>query len=309
MPFWAGRRVTNAPVVYLCAEGQRGFRKRKVGIDMTSDPPTRGLDFHLIEQRPDLGRDDGDLPELIEAIERAGVNPGLIVIDTAAKSIGSADENGPGMAALINNADLLSKRFGCFVLMVHHIGHSEEAAKRPRGWSGLTGAIDVQILVERKPLEMEASLTIQEAKDEASGVQFIMNLSRFVIGVDPDGDEVSTLIVDSVVPAEAPVKPAQKAKTIPASQRLLMDCVAQAISEAGKPTRPFSDGPEVRAVDAEDIRRRYYARVAEQPKEDETKDQLAERQRKAFYRSLKSAIDAKHIVAAERDGQRLIWEA
>ena len=73
----------------------------------------------------------------------------MIVIDTASKSIGAAEENGTGMAAFVGNAEKLAQHFDCFVLGAHHVGLGEDAQKRPRGWSGLGGALDVQILCER----------------------------------------------------------------------------------------------------------------------------------------------------------------
>ena len=40
-----------------------------------------------------------------------------------------------------------AKRFGCFVLAIHHTGW--DATGRPRGWSGSTPGVDVQMLSER----------------------------------------------------------------------------------------------------------------------------------------------------------------
>jgi hypothetical protein len=55
--------------------------------------------------------------------------------------MGSGDENGAGMTALLANAEALSQHFGCLVLFVHHVGLGEEAQKRPRGHSSLGGAL------------------------------------------------------------------------------------------------------------------------------------------------------------------------
>ena len=55
-------------------------------------------------------------------VEGAGIKPGVIFIDTVAKSIGGADENGAGMAMFLVNAQALAEHFGCLVLGVHHTG-------------------------------------------------------------------------------------------------------------------------------------------------------------------------------------------
>jgi hypothetical protein len=174
---WAGKRVKKAAVVYLCAEGQGGFPKRVAGLTKT-----RGIkgdvDVHIIYTVPNLGTMEGDLDALIASIEGAGIKPGLIVVDTTAKTIGSAEENGAGMAAFVWNAGALAERFGCFVLAVHHVGHGEDAQKRPRGWSGVIGAGDTLILCEREGEEFATALTIQKEKDEASGFSLTAHLSR-----------------------------------------------------------------------------------------------------------------------------------
>jgi RecA-family ATPase len=144
---WAGKRVEKGKVVYIAAEGAAGMRKRVEAYKRKHNIP-RG-DFALIEAAPNLGIGDGDLSALIAAVESAGIAPVLIVIDTASKSIGAAEENGAGMAAFVGNAEKLARHFDCLVLGVHHVGLGEDAQKRPRGWSGLGGALDVQILCER----------------------------------------------------------------------------------------------------------------------------------------------------------------
>src|SRR5208282_5719885 len=140
--------------------------------------------------------------------------PDMIVIDTAAKSIGSAEENGAGMAAFIGNAEKLGQHFDCLVLAVHHVGLGEDAQKRPRGWSGLPGALDVQILCERPGDEWRTVLTVQKLKDDLDGVCLEARLSRVIVGADKRGKEASTLLVDAVEPAE-PTAKAEPSRRIP----------------------------------------------------------------------------------------------
>jgi hypothetical protein len=302
---WAGKRVKKTTVVYICAEGQGGFPKRVAGL--TKARSIKGeVDIHIIYTAPNLGTTDGDAQALISAIEAAGVKPGFIVIDTTAKTIGSAEENGPGMAAFVWNAGVLSERFGCFVMAVHHVGHGEDAQKRPRGWSGVIGAGDTLILCERNGEGFETALTIQKEKDEASGFSLTARLSRVVLGHDPDGDEVSTLVVDEVVKAEAVTKSTAK-KPATTQRLLLMDVVREAIDEAGEEFRPFANGPPVRAVHDESIRTRLYTAIAEQARPDEDPDKLEERQRKAFNRSVEAALKAKELIARAPHGKRMIW--
>jgi RecA-family ATPase len=119
---WAGRRTEGASVVYLAAEGSAGLRKRRQGLVMAGRAPMDGVDFALISAAPNLGTAGGDCDRLIAAIEVASISAGMIIIDTIAKVIGGADENGAGMAQFLLSAEALAQHFCCLVLAVHHTG-------------------------------------------------------------------------------------------------------------------------------------------------------------------------------------------
>jgi hypothetical protein len=193
---WAGLKVAQAPVVYIAAEGAAGVRKRKEGWTRTNPDISEPFPFHLISDAPNLGAAQGDLADLIQSIRDAGTAPGVIFIDTSAQTLGGADENGAGMVQYIANAQALSKHFGCLVVIVHHVGLADD--QRLRGHSSLHGALDAQILCERQKGTLSTDLKIQKLKDEDADRTFSATLSRVVIGHDEDGDEVSTLIVESV---------------------------------------------------------------------------------------------------------------
>ena len=86
-----------------------------------------------------------------------------------------------------------------------------------------------------------------------------------------------------------------------------MSVIEAAIDEAGSSFVPFADGPMVRGVKDEIARARYYARIAE-PQDDEDLEKAAARKRQAWHRTVKAALDAKGLMAAERDGERVLWK-
>jgi len=301
---WAGCRVTQAPVVYIAAEGAAGVRKRKVGWEKAHPDIPANVPFYLISTAPNLGVGQDDKNALIAAIEAAGVTPGLIVIDTLSKSLGGGDENGGGMIQLLANAEAIAARFDAFVLAIHHVGLSEN--NRERGHSSTLGGTDCRILCQRKDKEMATTLSWQKLKDEDCEISLKASVSRVVIGHDEDGDEISTLVVDAIEDAEA-VKQSAPSKSVPAGQRLFMEVVAEAIDEAGEMFRSFSNGPLVKAVSDEVVRDRYYARIAEKPKPDDTPKKLADRQRQAFNTAIKKNLDAKRLMAADKNGERVLW--
>ena len=166
--------------------------------------------------------------------------------------------------------------------------------------------MDVMILADRAEGAMSVTLTIQKLKDDASNAALTAHLSRVVLGNDRDGDEVSTLVVDEVVKAEAVAKSVSK-EPVATQRRLLMDVVRAAVDEAGEEFRPYASGPPVRAVDDENIRARLYDAIAEQAMEDEDPDKLERRQNQAFNRSIAGALNAKIIIAKARGRRRMVW--
>lgn len=302
---WAGLRSVQCPVVYVAAEGASGLRKRKDGWTRAHRDIPAPLPFRLISDAPNLGSADGDLPRLIASIEAAGIKPGVIILDTLAQTLGSGDENGSGMVQYIANAQALANKFAALVVIVHHVGLTDE--QRMRGHSSLHGAIDAQLLCERTKGALSSTMTLQKLKDDASERVFDLSLGRVVVGHDSDGDEVSTLVIEAIRETEAkPTGPARQ--VVPQQQRLLMSMTAEAIEEAGQDVSTFGGkGPRVRAVHDEAIRKKVYARIAEQAQPDEDRKKLEDRQRKAFNRNIADAIKAQRLMAEEREGRRFIW--
>jgi hypothetical protein len=263
-------------------------------------PLDDGEDWHCVAGA-------GDLRALIGSIEASDVRPGAIAIDTVAQSIGAGDENNTGMVQFAANITALANHFECLVAAVHHVGLGDE--KRLRGHSSFLGALDVSILSERKEGALSATLTVMKLKDEESSQKFTVHLARVVICKDSDGEDVSTLIVESVEPGATEGAKAPRTKSIPRAQRLLITMVEQAIGEdeTAKMIRPFADGPHVKAVPDEAVRRRYYVRLAENAKPGEDPQKLADRQRQAFYRAINDALKALILMASERDGTRFLW--
>ncbi len=302
---WAGRRVNQTSVVYIASEAAAGLRKRKAGFQIAHPALPQDVPLSLVPAAPNLGSEKGDLPALIQSIEAAGVTPGVVVLDTLAASLGSGDENGSGMVSFVGNAGALAQHFQCLVIIVHHTGLADD--KRMRGHSSLLGALDAAILCERVDGDLASTLTLTKIKDDASDVKLLARLSRVVIAHDEEGDEISTLVVDTVEDIET-TGSAPRPKPVPASQRLLMACVVDAIEEAGESFRPFgASGPLVRGVADSIVRERLYQRIAETSDPSEDMDKVAERQRKAFNRSLADALKAERVMAVERGGRRFVW--
>jgi hypothetical protein len=306
---WGGRDVEPGPVVYIAAEGGGGIKKRIKGLKkfIAEQNLPANIPFYLITVAPNFGTGEDDRVELIQCIEALGIQPAAIGIDTAAQSLGGADENGQGMAQLVINGTALFNYFKCLVVFVHHVPLSDD--KRLRGGTNLIGALDVSILLEREKGSMTASLTVMKLKDEDDFQKFTVHLTRIVVCSDKKGREVSTLVVESVEPGAIEGSKAPQPKSIPRGQRLLIAVVSQALSEdeTVKTIRPYADGPLIKAVPDDAVRRRYYARLAEKARPGEPPQKLADRQRQAFYTAVKEALNATILIACEQDETRFLW--
>jgi hypothetical protein len=178
--------------------------------------------------------------------------------------------------------------------------------ERLRGHGSLHGGADAELLTERANGELTVVITLKKLKDEEDSIKLTVRLNRIVIAQDGDGDDISTLVVGGIEHGAEAVA-GKPVKTISKSRKLLMEMVTQAINEAGCDFRSFLDGPMVRAVHDEAVRSRYYTRIAEQAAPDELPHALADRQRKAFSRAVKAALDAKEIIARAEDDRRFLW--
>jgi hypothetical protein len=77
------------------------------------------------------------------------VKPGLIILDTMARTFGGGDENSASdMGAFVRNADLLKEELGTAILVVHHPGRNVK--RGPRGSTALYGVLDTMMLMEKK---------------------------------------------------------------------------------------------------------------------------------------------------------------
>lgn len=83
---------------------------------------------------------------------------------------------------------------------MHHTG--KDTGRGARGHSPLRAAIDTEIELSRDDLgQITAEVTKQ--RDGPTGYRFCYQLRQVELGLDQDGDPVTTCLVDPAVPAEA----------------------------------------------------------------------------------------------------------
>lgn len=225
---WQGLTTEQGLVVYVGAEGLSGLRNRISAFRKYHDI-SGAIPFALVPASIDMQDPKADTERLIASINSAcansGFEPRLVVIDTLSKTFGSGKENTDDMASYVANCEKIAGTFDCCVMPVHHRPKDAES-KEPRGHSSLKGGVDTVVLIEAG---LTKKATVHKQKDGEDGNVFMFNLKQVEIGVDDDGETVTSCIVEHTkVDNSLPTDP--KA----AARKRLSDKQRQVLSELGK---------------------------------------------------------------------------
>jgi hypothetical protein len=186
-------------------------------------------------------------------------------------------------------ADAIREAFGCAVLIVHHCGIE---GSRPRGHTSLTGVADSQLSVRRNE-GGTVVVTVECLKDGAEGDVIAFRLERVVVGIDEDGDEISSCIVVPLNEGEATIKPPPKLSD---NHALALRNLAELAAEQGAPIPAIWGMPNgINAVPVETWRSSLLSRGVIHKGDD----------RRKFW-NMKDRLKRKHLLG-ERDG--LVWSA
>lgn len=260
---WRGRRVIQATVLYLAAEGGRGVINRVAALKQSHGV----LDVPLAVKRAglDLLHDQADLQHIVDLSAEVRVRlpeaPHLIVIDTLSRVMAGGDENSAAdMTALIRNIDAIRATTGAHILTVHHTG--KDAARGARGHSSLRAATDTEIEIANEDGARAAMVTKQ--RDHNGGETFAFDLKSITLGQDSDGDDVTSCVVE-VTDAEEYTAAKKAAKGRGKNQQIIMETFDQMVGEGLAQGNPGGVGmPEPGqfwAVDAAELRRIAQAKM------------------------------------------------
>jgi DNA-directed RNA polymerase subunit H (RpoH/RPB5) len=194
---WRGNRVKQGRVVVIAAEGGAGFKNRLKAYAANHSLDLAQLDVWVIHAQPNMLLKD-DALDVCKAILAIG-GASLVVIDTFAQVMPGANENAAeDMGKALAHCRGIRTATGAPVLLVHHSG--KDASKGARGWSGLKAAADAELEVVRTP--GGRMLRVSKQKDGEDGLAWGFDLDQVPVGVDEDGDVVTSCVVRE---AELPV--------------------------------------------------------------------------------------------------------
>jgi len=228
---WHGHKVKQKPVLYLAAEGQAGVLKRIVAWKKyhgVQEIPT----FSLLPM-PCIIDNDTQLRELLAMIRGLPQMPGVIVLDTLARSMQGDENSTADMGRMVNAATHISDDTNAQIAIVHHTGKDE--TKGPRGAIALTGATDTMFKVVRTKEPKQYLLICERQKDDEPFEPMIFDFEV----VDTGYTTADAYSVTSLVPLWNPdIKPLQKKEKRTAlcgGAKIAMDAYHEAVREHGEP--------------------------------------------------------------------------
>ena len=141
---WQGHEVKQQGlVVYICGEGHGGIGRRiKAWCQEHGLQPDNLIISTMAAQLSDAEQVQMVLKQIIEAVNKTGLEPVLIIIDTLARNFGGDENTAKDMSSFISHIDTMRKPFDASALLIHHSGHGNE--ERSRGSSALAGALDAR---------------------------------------------------------------------------------------------------------------------------------------------------------------------
>ena len=291
---YRGLKVRQGPVVYIAAEGAEGFNARVEAwrarhlADSVEPAP-----FHLLPVRLDLVQDHiAFVSEVL--LQTDAVPPALVVIDTLNRTYSGSESSDEDMTAYVAAADAIKAAFTCSVIIVHHCGHE---SSRPRGHSSLTAAADTQIAIRRDGDFVTA--TVEWNKDGPEGYVNVSRLDVVEVGIDGDGDAVTTRLVVPCEVAEAGVGESARLRLSPNLANALQ-ALKMAIGEHGESTVSTHVPAGALTVATELWRGYFYKRAI-----DDDPAAKQETRRQAFKRSARD-LQARGLIGCWND---LVWLA
>lgn len=186
---WRGHRVKAGRVVYLIAEGVAGFADRIKAYSEYYDLDMATVELFVIPATPNLLQAK-DVKDLIAALKP--INPDVIVIDTWAQATAGGDENsGEDMGKALSHCKAMHYATGATPVIIHHSG--KDSNKGARGWSGIHGAADAILDINRAG--DDRVMSVVKMKDGQEGKEYGFKLNVVNLGQDEDGDAITSCVV------------------------------------------------------------------------------------------------------------------
>jgi RecA-family ATPase len=199
-------------VVYFALE-RAGLVKRRLYAYRLRDGLTSPLPIAICSRVIDLMSSScvEAIVDTVRACEEAfGMRVGLVILDTANKGIaqGGGDEDKAKDQNRVNaHLRVILERLDLHIASIGHTGKDPERGER--GSNAKVADVDLQVTISGDAVR---TATIDKANDQPEGKLTTYSLQSVVLGLDEDGEEVKTGIVDKLTPAKSDTPKATKSR-------------------------------------------------------------------------------------------------
>jgi len=189
---WQGRRVHRGPVLYVCAEGAGGIRKR-LAAWKSANEVVGETGLHVITEPVGI-TERLNVSSLLLQISELDEPPVAIVIDTLARNFRGNENSQEDMSRFVEGCDRLRNATGATVIVVHHTSWSE--SERSRGSTVLPAALDTEVVLVRQG-EHRVNIKCTKQKDgeefQEIALEAVSVESSLVLGASQCGSSQRTL--------------------------------------------------------------------------------------------------------------------
>jgi hypothetical protein len=290
---WRGHRTKGqCGVVYFAFERADLVKRRNAAYAKRLN--LKGLPIAIAAQIINLMDSrcvDVILATIRAAEERFGIPVGYIVIDTFAKGIaagGGDEDKARDQNKCLTNLRRLHEKADLHIAIVGHTGKDE--TKGSRGSNAHPADADVQVQIFGDEIK---SARVIKGNDQPEGELTAFKLESAELGLDEDGDPVTTAIVGDDL-FDDQTRRASPSARLPKAAQTALRALTEAIDECGERAPTSSHIPAgVRVVSVEQWRQYAYRRGIS------AADTTPQAQRKAFHRA------SEHLIGAGRVG---MWD-
>lgn len=225
----------------------------------------------------------------------------LIIVDTLNAAANFKDGNDAAEGQFImNRLNELSRKTGAFVIAVDHFGKAVETGTR--GTSAKEGAADMvlALLAERDTAGTISNtrMAVRKLRGGATGAE-----TPFDLQVVDIGDGETTCIIEWKKGAQEGRKGTDQRERWPNSTKILKASLVEALNNEGIERDPFGDRKmKAKTVAVSAVRAEFMKRYP-------ADDRKADAKRKAFVRSMKTALERDLIGSREIEGIDHLWLA
>ena len=256
---YANKLTKHGPAAYIALESGRRFQNRVMKWAEENDTNMSTVPFVITPDQINLLDPDKDAERIIKGLRRQQKRFGepfkLVVIDTLSRAMAGGNENSPeDMTAFVASCDRIWKQLECFVLIIHHVG--KDAAQGLRGHSSLLGAVDTEIEVtslDGTEGAYKAFKTLKQ-RDGEDNLEFGFKLNTHTIGVDTDGEQLTTCVVEHVSHSDMPVTRRKAKGPTGANQKAVFKAIKQAVDTMGEDRQPGTGYPMLKTITEDQAR-------------------------------------------------------